>query len=124
MECNGALFIIDDVMANQIMQQEESYTYYQVLHEERFYEHLLDMMEIRVESEYVDTLKQTVVLLSWQEIRNTLREGALDQMRWEKLFSVCQDRESGQLLTQTSFASIEEMLKKAIEGRNYVMFYC
>lgn len=123
MEC-GALFIIDDVLANQIMEQEEAYTYYQVLHEESFYEHLLDMTEIMLRVETTDRNTQIAVLRSWQEISDTLCEGTVNQTVLEKLFAVQCGQKEGYLLPQTSYTNIENMLKKAITGQNYVMLYC
>ncbi len=40
-----ALFIIDDNIASQLLKQEKEEISYQILHEEYFYRHLIDMQE-------------------------------------------------------------------------------
>ena len=48
MKNTSALFIIDDVIANQLLELDDEYIGYQVLHEESFYKHLLDVQEFPV----------------------------------------------------------------------------
>ena len=76
MKNTSALFIIDDVIANQLLELDDEYIGYQVLHEESFYKHLLDVQEFPVIDEYSnkESHKALLVIRSWQEVREILKE--------------------------------------------------
>ena len=46
MKNTSALFIIDDVIANRLMELEDEHISHQVLHEESFHKHLIDIQAV------------------------------------------------------------------------------
>ena len=76
MKNTSALFIIDDVIANRLLELEDEYISYQVLHEESFHSHLIDMLELPIAETLSDQVLQRryLVIRSWQEIKELLQE--------------------------------------------------
>ena len=121
MKNTSALFIIDDVIANQLLELDDEYIGYQVLHEESFYKHLLDVQEFPVIDEYL-------VIRSWQEVREILKEVQKEKNinAWKRLFP-CQlyaDGAYGEDTIIQNLSCAERLLIRAVQEQKYVMFYC
>ena len=71
MKNTSALFIID-VIANRLMELEDEHISHQVLHEESFHKHLIDIQEFPIAEKISDHMldrRSTLIIRSWQEIR-------------------------------------------------------
>lgn len=116
MKNTSALFIIDDVIANQLLELDDEYIGYQVLHEESFYKHLLDVQEFPVIDEYSnkESHKALLVIRSWQEVREILKEV-------QQLYA---DGAYGEDTIIQNLSCAERLLIRAVQEQKYVMFYC
>lgn len=130
MKNTSALFIIDDVIANQLLELDDEYISYQVLHEESFYKHLLDVQEFPVNDEYSnkESHKALLVIRSWQEVREILKEVQKEKNinAWKRLFP-CQlyaDGAYGEDTIIQNLSCAERLLIRAVQEQKYVMFYC
>ena len=57
MKNTSALFIIDDVIANRLMELEDEHISHQVLHEESFHKHLIDIQEFPIAEKISDHMQ-------------------------------------------------------------------
>lgn len=130
MKNTSALFIIDDVIANRLLELEDEYISYQVLHEESFHSHLIDMLELPIAETLSDQVLQRryLVIRSWQEIKELLQELEIDKniYAWKKLFPqqlYTEDAYEMGYLTER-LRKAELLLIRAVQEQKYVMFYC
>lgn len=130
MKNTSALFIIDDVIANRLLELEDEYISYQVLHEESFHSYLIDMLELPIAETLSDQVLQRryLVIRSWQEIKELLQELQIDQniYAWKKLFPqqlYTEDAYEMGYLTE-GLRKAELLLIRAVQEQKYVMFYC
>lgn len=125
-----ALFIIDDNIASQLLKQEKEEISYQILHEEYFYRHLIDMQEFPIIQSYAKTARKNSILMirSWQEINEILQNIHKEEnvYRWEALLpkQLYMDDATARKSIQNGLADAEQLLERAVREQKYVMFYC
>ena len=117
MKNTSALFIIDDVIANRLMELEDEHISHQVLHEESFHKHLIDIQEFPIAEKISDHMldRRYLIIRSWQEIRELLHELPL-QLYTDPAY------EKGYITE--SLRTAELLLIRAVQEQKYVMFYC
>lgn len=130
MKNTSALFIIDDVIANRLMELEDEHISHQVLHEESFHKHLIDIQEIPIAEKISDHMldRRYLIIRSWQEIRELLHELQVEKniYAWIKLFPLqlyTEDAYEKGYITE-SLRTAEHLLIRAVQEQKYVMFYC
>ena len=124
------LFIIDDIIANRLLELKDEYISYHVLHEESFHSHLIDMLKLPIAGTLSDQVLQRryLVIRSWQEIKELLQELQIDTniYAWKKLFPqqlyTEHAHEMGYLTEGLCNASLS--LIRSSQEQKYVMFYC